>query len=60
MRQLDQLLSELEALDGAQECAVVRSALEAGVAEVVVVDQLEREIARRRARLASDEWHSTP
>jgi hypothetical protein len=44
------LLTELERLDGATEAAVVRGALEAGVSELVIVDELEREIARRQAR----------
>jgi hypothetical protein len=44
------LLAELERLDGAAEAAVVRGALAAGVSELVVVDELEREIARRQAR----------
>ena len=64
MRHVDQLLAELEALDGARECEVVRAALQAGVAEMMVIEELEREVQRRRARLqarlASDEWHSTP
>jgi hypothetical protein len=51
MRHVDRLLQELEALDGAAECAVVRSALEAGVPEIVVVEELEREVERRRFRL---------
>lgn len=60
MRHVDQLLAELEALDGARECEVVRSALEAGVPEMMILEELEREVQRRRARLTSDEWHSTP
>ena len=60
MRHVDRLLTELEALDGAAECSVVRSALEAGVPEIVVVEELEREVRRRRSRLASQEWPSTP
>ena len=59
MQHVDRLLDELEALDGAAECAVVRSALEAGVPELMVVEELEREVQRRKARLASNEWHST-
>jgi hypothetical protein len=58
--QVDRLLAELEHLDGAAEATVVRSALAAGVAELVVVEELERELERRRARLASKAWHSTP
>jgi hypothetical protein len=60
VRHVDRLLAELEALDGAEECAVVRSALAAGVAEIVVLEELQREVDRRRARLTSREWHSTP
>ena len=50
MPDVARLLVELERLDGAAEAAVVRSALAAGVPEVVVLDELEREIERRRAR----------
>lgn len=60
VRHVDRLLAELERLDGATECAVVRSAIEAGVSELVITEELEREVQRRRSRLASDEWHSTP
>ena len=60
MRHVDRLLEELAVLDGARECEVVRAALAAGVPEIVVAEELEREVARRRARLASDEWPSTP
>jgi hypothetical protein len=45
------LLALLERLDGAEEAAVVRSALEAGVPRERVLDELEREITRRLARL---------
>jgi hypothetical protein len=55
---LQRMLAELEYLDGATEAAVVRSALEAGVSERRVIDELEREIERRRARLASEAWQS--
>jgi hypothetical protein len=48
---LDGLLALLESLDGAEEAAVVRSALAAGVAPVVVVDELQREVERRLMRL---------
>ena len=60
MRHVDRLLQELEALDGTRECEVVRAALEAGVPEIVVAEELEREVERRRARLISDEWPSRP
>ena len=48
---LDGLLRLLEQLDGAEEVAVVRSALEAGVPRERVLDELTREVTRRLARL---------
>ena len=51
MPDIDRLLAALEQLDGAAEAAVVRSALAAGVPEVVATEELEREIERRRARV---------
>lgn len=60
MQQVDRLLAELERLDGAAEAGVVRSALAAGVPEVVVLEELEREVERRRTRLLSESWPSTP
>ena len=48
---LDGLLALLESLDGAEEAAVVRSALAAGVPHVVVLDELQREVERRLMRL---------
>ncbi len=48
---IDGLLTLLERLDGAEEAAVVRSALAAGVAPVVVVDEPQREVERRLMRL---------
>ena len=48
---LDGLLALLESLDGAEEAAVVRSALAAGMPQVVVVDELQREVERRLMRL---------
>jgi hypothetical protein len=48
---LEGLLALLERLDGAEEAAVVRSALEAGVARDRVVDELQAEVLRRLARL---------
>ena len=48
---LDGLLALLERLDGAEEAAVVRSALEAGVARERVLDELQAEVQRRLARL---------
>jgi len=48
---LEGLLALLERLDGAEEAAVVRAALEAGVSRDRVMDELEREVQRRLARL---------
>ena len=48
---LDGLLKLLEQLDGAEEAAVVRSALQAGVAPMVVIDELQREVERRLMRV---------
>ena len=48
---LDGLLGLLERLDGVEEAAVVRSALEAGVARERVMDELQAEVLRRLARL---------
>ena len=48
---LDGLLALLERLDGVEEAAVVRSALEAGFPRERVMDELEREVMRRLARL---------
>ena len=48
---LDGLLALLERLDGVEEAAVVRSALEAGFPRDRVMDELEREVMRRLARL---------
>ena len=48
---LNGLLALLERLDGAEEAAVVRSALEAGVGRERVMDELQREVERRLARL---------
>jgi hypothetical protein len=47
---LDGLLALLEQLDGAEEAAVVRSALEAGVSPVRVLDELQHEVERRLLR----------
>ncbi len=47
---LDGLLALLERLDGAEECGVVREALAAGVPDVVVVEELQREVERRLIR----------
>jgi hypothetical protein len=48
------LLALLVRLDGAEEAEVVRSALAAGVPREVVLDELEREVERRLARLRKD------
>lgn len=48
---LDGLLALLERLDGVEEAQVVRSALSAGIARDRVLDELEREVRRRLARL---------
>ena len=47
---LEGLLALLEQLDGAEEAAVVRSALEAGVPAERVLDELQREVERRLIR----------
>jgi hypothetical protein len=44
------LLRLLGELDGAEEAAVARSALQAGVPESVVLDELQREVERRLLR----------
>ena len=48
---VDGLLRLLEQLDGAEEAAVVRSALEAGVPRDRVLDELQREVERRLVRV---------
>ena len=56
---LDRLLAQLEALDGAEEAEVVRSALAAGVQVDRVLEELQREVERRLARVhdpAEDHW----
>jgi hypothetical protein len=56
---LDGLLALLERLDGAEEAAVVRSALAAGVPTSRVIDELQREVERRLARVrdpADEHW----
>ena len=47
---LDGLLALLEQLDGVEECGVVREALAADVPDVVVVEELQREVERRLIR----------
>ncbi len=44
------LIGLLERLDGAEEAAVVRGALEAGVPRELVVEELQREVERRLLR----------
>jgi hypothetical protein len=55
---LEGLLSLLEQLQGAEEAAVVRSALAAGVPPAMVVEELQREVERRLLRTQQfyDEW----
>ena len=48
---LEGLLALLERLDGVEEAAVVRAALEYGMPRERVMDELEREVSRRLARL---------
>jgi len=48
---LEGLLALLTRLDGEEEVAVVRSALEAGVPRERVLEELTREVTRRLARL---------
>jgi hypothetical protein len=50
---MEGLLALLERLDGAEEVAVVRSALEAGVPRDRVMDELVREVERRLTRLTN-------
>ena len=47
---LEGLLALLEQLEGAEEAAVTRSALAAGVPEAMVLDELQREVERRLIR----------
>ena len=47
---IEGLLALLEQLDGAEEAAVTRSALEAGVPGELVLDELHREVERRLMR----------
>ena len=47
---MEGLLALLERLDGAEEVAVVRSALEYGVPRDRVLDELQREVERRLLR----------
>jgi hypothetical protein len=44
------LLALLESLDGAEEAAVVRAAMAAGVPDMVVLEELQREVERRLLR----------
>jgi hypothetical protein len=55
---LEGLLDLLEQLDGAEEAAVTRSALAAGVPVAMVLEELQREVERRlmRTRQFYDEW----
>ena len=47
---LEGLLALLERLEGTEEAAVTRSALEAGVPVELVYDELQREVERRLLR----------
>ena len=47
---LEGLLGLLEQLDGAEEAAVVRSALDAGMPPARVLDELQHEVERRLIR----------
>jgi hypothetical protein len=47
---LEGLLALLEQLDGAEEAAVTRAALEAGVPGELVIEELQREVERRLMR----------
>jgi hypothetical protein len=51
---LEGLLALLTRLGGAEEVTVVRSALAAGVARDRVLEEVEREVRRRLARLPED------
>jgi hypothetical protein len=55
---LDGLLALLEQLEGAEEAAVVRSALAGGVPPAMVLEELQREVERRLMRTQQfyDEW----
>ena len=48
---LEGLLALLERLDGAEEAAVARAALDGGFPRERVLDELTREVTRRLARL---------
>ena len=52
---LDGLLALLVRLGGAEEAEVVRFALEAGVPREQVLEELRREVERRRRALALEE-----
>ena len=56
---MDGLLALLERLEGAEEAAVARSALAAGVPVERVLDELQREVERRLSRVRDareDHW----
>jgi hypothetical protein len=55
---LDGLLELLAQLEGAEEAAVARSALAAGVPPEMVLEELQREVERRlmRTRQFYDGW----
>jgi len=57
---LDGLLELLERLDGAEEAAIARGALDAAVPAMVVLEEVQREVERRLIRSArfydENEW----
>jgi hypothetical protein len=55
---IEGLLVLLDRLGGDEECAVVRSALAAGVPPPVVLEELQREVERRLLRTSQfyDDW----
>jgi hypothetical protein len=55
-RSLRELLALLEQLGGAEEAAVVRNALAAGVPESTVTAELEHEVERRLMQQKSAGW----
>jgi hypothetical protein len=54
-RDLTALLEMLEALDGAEEAQVVRTAVRSGVDYDLAIAEVQREVERRMSRLLRDE-----
>ena len=54
-RDLPALLEMLEGLDGAEEAAVVRTAVRGGVDYDLAVAEVQREVERRMSRLLRDD-----